>query len=57
VDLAPGRQTIIVPLAVVEAAPAGRPMDMSALREVTLYGYRLDAPRQILFDDFRLTPR
>ncbi len=57
VELAPGRQTIVVPLSAVESAPEGRSMDLSALADITLYGYRLGEERAVLFDNFRLLPR
>jgi len=54
--LDPGRHEIEIPLAAVESAPDLRPMDLAALRDLTLYGYELRQPRELLFDDFRLLP-
>jgi len=56
VNLAPGRHVIEVPLAAVASAPDTRPMDMTAIAGVILYGYKLEKPRVLLFDDFRLVP-
>jgi hypothetical protein len=54
--LDPGRHEIEVPLEAVEAAPDLRPMDLAALDDLTLYGYELRRPQELLFDDFRLLP-
>ncbi len=56
INLAPGRHVIEVPLAAVAVAPDTRPMDMTAIAQVTLYGYKLEEPRVLQFDDFRLVP-
>ncbi len=55
-ELAPGRHVIEVPLAAVATAPDTRPMDMTAIAAVIFYGYKLEKPRVLLFDDFRLVP-
>jgi hypothetical protein len=54
--LDPGRHEIEIPLAAVESAPDLRPMDLAALADLTLYGFELRQPQEILFDDFRLLP-
>jgi hypothetical protein len=56
VNLPPGRHVIEVPLTAVATAPDTRPMDMTAIARVILYGYKLETPRVLLFDDFRLVP-
>ncbi len=52
--LAPGLNRIRVPLADVAAAPATRPMDMSAITVICLFAYRLETPRTIYLDNIRL---
>lgn len=52
--LAPGLNPIRVPLADVAAAPATRPMDMSAITVICLFAYRLETPRTIYIDNIRL---
>jgi hypothetical protein len=53
-DVNPGRREIRVPLADVEAAPAGRILDLGRVRSVVLFVNRLQAERALLVNRLRL---
>jgi hypothetical protein len=53
-DIAPGRHEIRAPLREVEAAPAGRILDLGRVRSVVLFAHRLQEERELLIHSVRL---
>jgi hypothetical protein len=54
--LAPGRNTVRIPLADVESAPRGRRLDLSKVRSVGIFAVGLRERRTLRFHEFRLAP-
>jgi len=52
--LQPGSNHIAIDLKKVAASPQGRLMDMAHIRTLCMFSYRLNEPRQIIIDYFRL---
>jgi hypothetical protein len=54
-ELSPGWNPIIVPLAQVQSAPAGRAMAMDQIYRLGLFFAQLDQPLRLTLDDIRLS--
>jgi hypothetical protein len=53
-QIAPGRHEIRIPLAVVEAAPRGRKLDLGSVRTVVVFARDLKTPREFVVECLRL---
>ncbi|UCE03701.1 MAG: hypothetical protein JSW67_05815 [Candidatus Latescibacterota bacterium] len=54
ISIAPGANRIVVPLADVRAAPRGREMDLTRIRQLAIFAVQPPEPFSLYFDDFRL---
>ncbi|HQJ10143.1 MAG TPA: hypothetical protein PLF54_14135, partial [Deltaproteobacteria bacterium] len=52
--LTPGANTIVIDLYEVRKAPRKRLMDMSRITDICIFSYRLNEPRTLFLDNFRL---
>jgi hypothetical protein len=52
--LHPGANHIFIKLDEVKMAPQGRKMDMANITNICIFAYKLNKPRTVYFDNFRL---
>jgi NADH:ubiquinone oxidoreductase subunit 3 (subunit A) len=54
ITIDPGANRIVIPLADVRAAPEGREMDLTRIRQLAVFAVRPPEPFSLYFDSFRL---